>query len=241
MNTRHRRAIACLLLLPLLLSLACLQSAPAAPARQDLSNYTPIPVTAKALLPPEWTPTAEMAPPLDIPGWDRFEGKGVSIWLPKSWIPGNPEQDLNEFVEPLRKLGGGFAQSAEELLANPYGLLLWAVDGTPTSSGVVTNMNVTKEDSPPDGSMQDYLDDQLRELPAEFQVVESELVALARYPQAAALIYEFTAQGITFRAVAYLVKVGGMVWTVEYGTDARDFNLLLPTFSQSISTFTVEP
>jgi hypothetical protein len=240
MNTRRSRAIASVLLLPLV-SLACLSTGPAGQARRDLSNYTPIPVTAKALLPPEWTATPEVAPPIDIPGWDRFDGKGVSIWLPKSWIPGNPEQDLNEFVEPLRMLGGGFAQSAEELLANPYGLLLWAVDGTPTTSGAATNMNVTKEDSPPDSSMQDYLDDKLRELPAEFRVVESELVALARYPEAAALIYEFTAQGITFRAVTYLVKVGGMVWTVEYGTGAQEFDQLLPIFEQSISTLTVQP
>jgi len=241
MNTRRSRPTVCLLLFPVLLGLACLSSGPTGPARRDLSNYTPIPVTAKALLPPEWTPTPVVAAPTDIPGWDRFEGKGVSVWLPKSWIPGDPEQDLNEFADSLSELGGGFAQSAEELRTNPYGLLLWAVDGTPTSSGAVTSMTVTKEDVPPDTSMRAYLDGELQELPAEFRVVESSLAALARYPEAAAVMFEYTARGVAFKQVSYLIKDGALVWTVEYGTGALDFDGVRPTFELSISTLAIQP
>jgi len=236
MNTRRSRAIASALLLPLLVSLACLSTGP---ARRDLSNFTPIVVTANTL-PPEWTPTpAETATP--IPGWRLFEGRGLSIWLPESFIGGDPGQDLDVMLNELRLLGGRFAESADKLQADPGSFILWVFDSASAASGAVTNMTIVREDVPPDITMQEYLDAVQGLFPPEMRIVQSGTISLPRYPEAARLVFETDVQGLALKEAAYLVKHGATMWVITYATGAQDYDQLLPTFELSISTLTVQP
>lgn len=43
-----------------------------------------------------------------IPGWEKFAGEGVELWLPESFEGGNLEEDINAIVENLKKLGPDF-------------------------------------------------------------------------------------------------------------------------------------
>jgi hypothetical protein len=240
MNTRRHRAIASLLLFPAMLGVACLSSLPGAAPRLDLANHTPIAVTPNVTLPPEWTPTPVLTP-MDIPGWDRFEALGASLWLPESYVGGNPSRDLDGIIAQLADLGGGFAEAAEQLRQNPASYVLWIVDTSPTGSGAISNVTVVTDAYPVDMDIQAYLDDQLSQLPAEFRVIESGRVALARYPDAAAVIMEANIGGLTLRQLVYLVVHEGQVWAVTYTTGAPEFEQLRPTFDQSISTLVLEP
>jgi hypothetical protein len=239
MNLRLARALAILLLLPLL-GLACLTSSPVAPARRDLSNYTPIPVTINITLPPEWTPTpAETATP--IPGWRIFEGRSLSLWLPETFIGGDPGQDLDAMLAELRRLGGRFAESADKLQADPGSFQLWVFDSAATVSGAVTNMTVIQEEVPADVTMQQYLDAALDFFPVEMRILQSGTLSLPRYPEAAKLVIETEVEGLALKEVVYLVKHGTTVFVITYATGAQDYDALLPTFEQSMSTLMVRP
>jgi hypothetical protein len=240
MLTGRHRAIASLLLCPALLGVACLSSGPTGSARGDLSNYTPVAITANITLPPEWTATpAETATP--IPGWRLFEGRSVTVWLPESFIGGDPGQDLNAMLDQLRLLGGRFAESADKLQADPGSFLLWVFDSAPTASGAVTNMTVVKEEVPRDVTMQEYLDAVQGLFPPEMRIVHSGTMSLPRYPEAAQMVLETEVQGLALKEVAYLVKYGSTMWAVTYATGAQDYDALLPTFEQSIVSLTVQP
>ncbi len=237
MNAHRARVIAAAL--PLLLGLACLQSGPTGPARRDLSNYTAIPVTANTL-PPEWTPTPdETATP--IPGWEVFRGRGVSIWLPESYGGGDPGQDLDAMLEQLRGLGDHFAESADKLQADPGSFVLWIFDSTPTASGALTNVTAIRDQVPPEVPMQAVIDAVLEAMPADMRAVESGTMALARYPEVARLVFETELEGLALKEVAYLVKHGADLWVITYATGAPEFDQMLPTFEQSISTLSVDP
>lgn len=240
MKTRRSRAIACLLLFPVLLGLACLSSGPTGPARRDLSNYTPVAVTANITLPPEWTATPDQTA-TPIPGWHMLEGRGLSIWLPESFLGGDPGQDLDGMLEELRRLGGRFAESADMLQANPSNFILWVFDSASTASGAVTNMTIVREDVPPDITMQEYLDAVQGLFPPEMRIVQSGTMSLPRYPEAAKLVFETEVQGLALKEVAYLVKYGATMWVVTFATGAQDYDQLLPIFEQSITTLTVQP
>jgi hypothetical protein len=66
-------------------------------------------------------------------------------------------------------------------------------------------------------------------------------VALARYPEAAMLVFETELEGIALKEAAYLVKDGADLWVITYATGAAEFDQMQPTIELSISTLRVGP
>jgi hypothetical protein len=171
-----------------------------------------------------------------IPGWEKFEGDDVELWLPESFNGGDLSNDLDVVVENLRRLGPDFEAMADMIEQNPSAFVIWAFDSKVGYSGFLTNVNITTERMLSAVSIETYLDAVTNQLPPQFQVVEREPVSLERY-EAARLFVEFSISGVRGKEILYLIKDGKTMWGITFATGADEFNQRLPIFEQSILTF----
>ena len=163
------------------------------------------------------------------------------IQLPESFTGGDPQTELEQLITDLRAMGGHFAQSADSLEASSSSFLLWIFDTTIGSSGAMTNMTLVKDEIPAEATIQEFLDAVLQVLPSEYQVVDSRTVALARYPEAAKIIFETSLEGIDLKEVVYLVKHGSSVYVITFATGLAEFDQRSPIFDQSANTLILQP
>jgi hypothetical protein len=195
-----------------------------------------------ALLPTESTEEeADSAPvPTSIPGWEKFAGNGVELWLPESYEGGNLNKDLDTIVDHLRELGPDFENIAQMIEQNPSAFALWAFDSEGSEAGFLTNINVTKEQIFSSITVDTYLDAAIKQFPPEFQLVDRRIVSLDRY-EAGRLLVELTLSSIKAKEALYAIKDDDTMWLVVYATRTSEFEQRLPTFEQSVNTFVIQP
>lgn len=173
-----------------------------------------------------------------IPGWEKFEGRGIEFWLPESYEGGSPSEKLDVFVENVRALGPDFEKVARAIEKHPSAFVIMAVDSNVGPTGALTNVNVTTELLPSSFGLNAYLDRAIQHLPRQIRLIERKLVSLDAY-QAGRLVLEFEAQNLHTKQIAYVIKDGSAVWVVTYTTGADEFDHRLAVFEQSIHTFKV--
>lgn len=178
--------------------------------------------------------------PTSIPGWKKFEGDGVELWLPESFEGGNLDEDLEVIVDRLKQLGPDFENIAQMIEQNPSAFVLWAFDSEVGDAGFLTNVNATREQIFPSITMDTYLDAATKQLPPQFRVVDREIVSLDHY-EAGRLFVDLTISGTEAKEVLYAIKDGDTMWIVVYATGADEFDERLPTFERSINTFVIQP
>lgn len=175
-----------------------------------------------------------------IPGWEKFEGGGVELWVPESYEGASIDEDIDVIVEKLRAFGPDFEQMAQTIEQNPSMYVIWAFDSEIGDSGFLTNVAVTTEKVLSAMTLDTYLDAALKQLPAAFQVVERDIVALDDH-RAGRLVIEFTVSGVVGKEVMYAIKDDNAMWVVTYATGAEEFDQRLPFFEQSALTFAIQP
>lgn len=186
---------------------------------------------------PVTLPTIEITPTL-IPGWEKFEGKGVELWLPESYDGGNVSEDLQTVVEKIRSLGPEYENMASVIEKNPDMFAIWAFDSKIGTSGSLTSAAITFEKVKSVITIDTYLDAVSSQLPASFKVTDRQIVKLNGY-DAGKLLIEFTISGTNGKELMYAVKNGNTFWVITYGTGADEFDLRLPEFEKSALTFKV--
>ncbi len=175
-----------------------------------------------------------------IPGWEKFEGRGIELWLPESFDGGDPtSEDLEMIIEGLRSLGPDFDQMAQMVEQNRSVFVIWAFDSELGDSGILTNAIVGTERVPTALKMDTYLDAVTKQLPAQFRVDKREIVKLGEY-EAGRLVIDFTMSGAHAKQLMYTIKDSGTMWSVNYTTGAEEMDQRLPTFEQSIRTFKIQ-
>jgi hypothetical protein len=182
---------------------------------------------------------AESPPPTapPIPGWEKFEGGGVELWLPQSYQGGDLSgKNLEVIVEGIRTLGPDFEKVAQVIERNPSAFAIFAVDSEVGDSGTFTNMNVVGERVPSAVRTSTYLDILAKKLPRQYRVVERGIVQLDHH-EAGRLVLEIEIQGMHIKNVMYAIRSGSTVWALTYGTGAEEFDQRLPVFEQSARTF----
>jgi len=175
-----------------------------------------------------------------IPGWEKFEGGGVELWLPESFEGGNLDEDIDLIVEGLRSFGPDFEQMAQTIEQNPSVYILWAFDSEVGETGFLTNVNITTEKVLSALTMDTYLDAATKQLPPQFQLVERNIVQLGDY-QAGRLVWESTLGGMDVKQLQYFIKDGNTIWAITYSTGAKEYDQRLPVFEQSVHTFAIQP
>ena len=173
-----------------------------------------------------------------IPGWKKFEGRGAQLQLPESYNGGDLSQNLDLVVQKLESLGPYYQQIALYLKQNPSAFVIWAFDSKVSKSGVLSNVALATEPVGSTLTTDTYLDLLTKQLPSEYRVVERKQVTLDRY-QAGQIVTEATMSGVTAKQIIYTIKQGSNIWIVVFSTSAEEFEQRLPSFQQSINTFSV--
>jgi len=173
-----------------------------------------------------------------IPGWKKFEGRGAQLQLPESYSGGDLSQYLDVVVQKLESLGPYYQQIAQYLKQNPSAFAIWAFDSKVGKSGVLSNVALAAEPVGSTVTTDTYLDMITKQLPSEYRVVERKQVTLDRY-QAGQIVTEATISGVTAKQIMYAIKQGSNIWIVAFSTSAEEFEQRLPSFQQSINTFSV--
>jgi len=220
MNKRNQILTICLLSISI--SLACARAA------ELQITATPRPTA---------TPQATMTP---IPGWKKFEGRGVELWLPESFEGGNLEEDFDLIVEKLKGLGPDFEQLSQTLDQNRSVFAFWAFDSVVGEHGSLTSANITSERVLSAITIDMYLDAAVGQFPAGFTVAERGIVPIGDR-DAGRLVVDFTVSGISGKEVLYAIKDGNNMWVISYGTGTDEFEGRLAVFEQSANTFSVQP
>ncbi|MEE8152553.1 MAG: hypothetical protein V3T76_05915 [candidate division NC10 bacterium] len=172
-----------------------------------------------------------------VPGWQKFEGRNVELWLPPTYQGGDLSgKNLEMVVEGIRTLGPDFEEVAQVIERNPSAFLIFAVDSEVGESGNLTNMNVVAERVPSAVTMNTYLDLVAKKLPRQYRVIEREIVQLDHH-QAGRLVLEIE----DVKQLMYAIKSDNTMWAVNYSTGVEEFEQRLPVFEQSARTFNVRP
>ncbi len=171
-----------------------------------------------------------------IEGWHKVEGRGVSMLLPVSWNGGEPGSEvLDQVLMAMRSYGQNYEALAGALEADPDALLLFAVDQSPATDALATNVNVVAEKPSGDVSIESYLEMARGLLPASFRVQESGVRNIGRY-SGGRIVTLFDLPTGRGQQVAYIIKDGSVFWVVTYTTSVVEFATRLNDFERSVAT-----
>jgi len=205
---------------------------PDAPSATELA--TGAPEAPPAAEPPPTEATSALSAVEPIPGWEKFSGKGIEIWLPESFQGGNTETDLPIIIEEMKQLGPEFEQIAQSMEQNASAFALFAFDEQVGDTDFLTNVNVVSEGVQAALTVDDYLNLVAQQLPEQIQVIEQEVVA-PEGVDVGRFVLEFASLGT--KQLMYVVKEDTTIWTITFSTGINEFEERLPTFEKSAKTF----
>jgi hypothetical protein len=191
-------------------------------------------------IPPIETPLPSPTPkPESIPGWKKFEGGDIELWLPESFEGGDLSQDLDLILEILDQFGPEFDQVTQMISQNPEIFVIYAFDINPSEMGPITSVNVVLEQTLSAITVDDYIEAALNLYPSMMEVVKTETLTLNGY-DAGIVELSYAIEGIQIHQIQYVFKQGGSFWVVTYSTSEEEYAQRLPEFEQSISTFKIK-
>ncbi len=213
-------------------------------AQTNVALPTPILPTVIPTQTPTLTPippTATIQPAIaSIPGWKKFEGSGIELWLPESFEGGDLSQDLDVIVEKLKNLGPDYEGMAKSIEQNPSAFAMWAFDNRVGTSGFLTNVNITNEKVVSAITLEMYAEAVSKQLPASMTIVEQKDVVLDRY-HAIRMVIEMAVGIVTAKEALYVIKNDNVVWAITYATSKNEYDQKISMFEQSANTFRVQP
>ncbi len=182
------------------------------------------------------TPRPTMTP---IPGWKKFEGTGIELWLPEHFVGGDLSENLDRISEQIKSLGPEYEPYIRPVLQNPSMFSLWAYDTEIGASGYLVNMGVTTVKVPPLVSLDIYTDNSVKQFPDTFNLLERDETTL-NDRDARRLVIEMKLPNVTVKALMYILIDGNTVWMITYTTASDEFDRRLPVFEQSARTFNIK-
>ncbi|NJN65777.1 MAG: peptidylprolyl isomerase [Chloroflexaceae bacterium] len=162
------------------------------------------------------------------PGWSRYEGNQLFMWLPESYQGGNLEEDLDLIVENIRSAGTDFEPMARMIEQNPSAFQFYAFDSNIGTSGFMTNVNVVSERVPTSMTVETYLDAATGQFPEAFQVVEKGVTSTERYETVGRLVIASSINEVEMKQVQYAIKAGSMMYVVTHSTSPANMKNACP-------------
>ncbi len=184
----------------------------------------------------------EIAPAsiVQIPNnWKQIAGEGVFLSLPENFEGGNPQTQLDQLEAKLATVDPKYGDRIAVIKQNSKGIALLAFDLQSARSGIITNVNVIKEELPQGTTMEASLAAATSKLGLVYEIVDQKLTYLDDN-QVGRIVAEANSEGMRIKPLFYLIPDGNTIWLITYSTTAEEFNQRLPYFEQSIQTFKVE-
>ena len=226
-------------LLFIVLILCACQPAPALEPTQTawVITTTPLPTTS-----PTTTPAPTDTPELITVSAGEgvlFEGPGVSIILPSTYIAASKE-DMDTIIDYLEDMGGYFAQTAQMLRDNPDLYLVYAYDTVIGPSGAMTSMNVTTEAIPTGFSLEAVV----QAITAQYQNMNATLEQTSDCSKAgfecARLTVVMDVQGTSMKLWQYILKNEATLYAATFGTSSVEFEQRQTEFENSFESLQID-
>lgn len=219
-------------------------------APRNTPTFTPTfaPTATSTLAPtstsiPTLTPTStrQPIPTAVVPaGWRKLESVQVELWVPGSYLGGDPIKDREPLVKSLRALGSEYAGYINLINQNPSPFAIYAIDSAMGSTGFITNVSVTSNQIVSTGSGETLQGGVSQQLPAQYTVLDRRNATAGLY-SAERLVADSPAQGMHMRQLVYTIKVQNAAWVIVFTTADGEFLTRLPAFEQSIQTLRFKP
>lgn len=184
------------------------------------------------------TTTTETAAPQD--GWEKLEGKGVSLYLPPSYVGGNPDTDFDEIREALIEIDPQYEERLNQLEGNAGAIAFLAFNTENAESGFPTNINISQTQVE-EATLDQFLEAITAQLSQVFTLSEPETIEIKDYP-AATITATLAAEEATIQQLFYIIQEGSdssTFWIVTFATTQEQFAEQVSEFEQSIKTFTL--
>lgn len=183
-----------------------------------------------------------------LPGWTAIKGEGVALFLPQSFVGGNPGRDLDKITEQLKAIDPNYEQKLLGITQNPTAVALLAFDtqgfnnqdknqGSTSNIPVSTNINITSQAMPKDANVNSLMDSSSQQITKKYQISEQKIITLHQQ-KIAKIIATISNSSPSIKQLFYLVPAADRkkFWVVTYTTLSKDFDRLLPMFVESIET-----
>ncbi len=169
-------------------------------------------------------------------GWKKIQGQGAELWLPGSYFGGDPNKDSEAIAYNLKLLVQDYQRRQEVFKQSS----LAAFDSQLDSVGSLTNVLAAVEPVMPGTTVDQYLEELIKQLPSQYQILEKNVVSL-NYYQTGRIVAEFTAGGTRIKQMFYTIPSGNKFWVIVYSASADEFDRQLLVFEESIRTFVAKP
>ncbi len=185
--------------------------------------------------------TRVIIPTIPPQGWARFEGKGVAMQLPDTFIGGNIQNYSDQMLESAKKQLPEAVSILEDALQHPEKFAFLAFDRASVNK-FATNINVVKgrfsEEQYPLADIQKEL---IKQFPANFKFLTSDIVKINDIEVIRSVLI-IQMQTVTAKELQYIrMDENNDAWITAYTTNTVEFEHRLPTFEQSYQSFELLP
>lgn len=187
-----------------------------------------------------------------LPGWIVIKGEGVTLFLPQSFVGGNPGRDLDKITEQLKAIDPSYEQKILGITQNPTAIALLAFDtqnnkdlannnsSSTTNIPTLTNINITSQVIPKDATMISLVEQSSQQIAKSYQLSEHKVINI-KQGEIGQIIAMIPNVNPPIKQLFYLVPSVDQkkVWLVTYTTTSKEFDRLLPMFRESIETLQI--
>ena len=195
------------------------------------ASHTPT-ITPSPTRPP--IPTA--TPP---PGWKKLESANIELWVPSSFVGGDPVKDKDVILKALRAFGSEYVASFKTIEQNPNAFAIYAIDTRLGNTGFITTVTLTVNQIVGTGTQETLQGGATLQFPRQYSVLDRRNVAL--YYAAERMVTDSLVQNIRMRQLVYTIKSTNTAWVLAFSTTEDEFFSRLPTFEQSGLTLRIKP
>ena len=193
--------------------------------------------TPTLTLTPTRPPIPTATPP---PGMKKLESAQIELWVPSSFVGGDPLQDKELILKNLRALGPEYAAYAKLFEQNPSPFALYAIDSALGSMGYITTLSVTANQIVSTGTGETFQGGVNQQLPQQYIALDRRNV-ITGYYVAERMVTDSSAQNFRVRQLVYTIRAQNTAWVVAFTTSEGEFFPRLPAFEQSMQTLRFKP
>lgn len=177
---------------------------------------------------------------LTAENWEKLQGEGINLSLPKSYRGGNPTRDLLEIESALSNFGEGYSQRLQAIKQNLDNTVFLAFDTRSFEPNALTNVNIIQESfSQTETSLTDYLAQAEKQLQSTHQL-EQQIVISDNESSFGRIVANVTTdQGRKMKQLFYFQPQNDKIFITTYTTPASEFNARLPNFEKSIASLKI--
>ena len=216
----------------------------------DASLFTPEPSATLNYLFPTYTPagtvTADSPTPTasatsSMEGWVKYSVREVELWMPGSFVAGNPHTDGKAIVASLKEKGANynFDSLEKDLKGSTKNYVFWGIDSVQGNPAIVTNVAILYDYPHPGETMADYATRFISTVSGDYLLIQQRSVPSPLYEINQILMETKSTSGTSMRIVLYAVQDHDIVWNVLCITAADEMDTRLPDFDLMVDTLRV--